>query len=106
VGSDNFSQRYPESEYNIKYVEKPEDALSGANVCFIFTEWNEIKAVRPQDYQKLMRTPLVYDGRNIYGIDEMKDASVEYYSIGRQAVVENKATKLGNIHASHRLYSA
>ena len=31
-----------------------------------------------------MRTPLVYDGRNIYDIKEMKDAGIEYYSIGRQ----------------------
>ncbi|WP_347489276.1 UDP-glucose/GDP-mannose dehydrogenase family protein [Desulfoscipio sp. XC116] len=107
VGSDNFRQRYPESEYKIKYVEKPEEALSGANVCFIFTEWDEIKAVKPDAYQKLMRTPLVYDGRNIYEIEDMKDAGVEYYSIGRQAVVENKAAKLNNSHnASHRLYSA
>ena len=31
-----------------------------------------------------MRTPLVYDGRNIYSIDEIKNAGVEYYSIGRE----------------------
>jgi len=30
-----------------------------------------------------MRTPLVYDGRNIYAPEEMKTAGVEYYSIGR-----------------------
>ncbi len=107
AGSDNFRKMYPESEYEIKYVEKPEEALDGANVCFIFTEWNEIKAVKPEDYKKLMRTSLVYDGRNIYGIEEMKDAGVEYYSIGRSAVGENKAGKLSNPHITrHRLYIA
>lgn len=30
-----------------------------------------------------MKTPLVYDGRNIYDLDDMKKAEVEYYSIGR-----------------------
>jgi UDPglucose 6-dehydrogenase len=30
-----------------------------------------------------MKTPLVYDGRNIYDLAEMKEAGVEYYSIGR-----------------------
>ena len=69
VGRDNFRNRYPEGEYNIKYAEKPEEALNGAHVCFIFTEWDEVKAVRPQDYKKLMRTPLVYDGRNISARD-------------------------------------
>ena len=31
-----------------------------------------------------MRTPLVYDGRNIYRVEEMQEAGVEYYSIGRK----------------------
>ena len=107
VGCDNFRKRYSEGEYNIRYVEKPEEALDGANVCFIFTEWREIKVVKPEDYKKLMRTPLVYDGRNIYEIEEMKDAGVEYYSIGRSAVVENMAGKLSNPHSTrHRLYIA
>jgi len=94
AGSANFKQRYPEDEYNINYVKKPEEALAGANVCFIFTEWEEIKAVRPEVYQNLMRAPLVYDGRNIYDIEEMRQAGVEYHSIGRQVVLENKAGKL------------
>lgn len=90
VGRDNFRKMYPESKYRIKYAMRPEEALDGAHVCFIFTEWDDIKAVRPQDYKKLMRTPLVYDGRNIYKIEEMRNAGVEYHSIGRSAVVYDK----------------
>ncbi|SMC39502.1 UDP-glucose dehydrogenase family protein [Sporomusa malonica] len=87
VGTENFKRKYPEGEDgrgSIKYVENVAEALAGANVCFIFTEWGEVKAVKPEEYKKLMRTPLVYDGRNIYGIEDMKEAGVEYYSIGRQ----------------------
>lgn len=80
VAENNFKRKYPTE---INYVEKPEEALKNANVCFIYTEWKEIKAVQPRDYKKLMKTPLVYDGRNIYEINDMKDAGVEYYSIGR-----------------------
>lgn len=86
VGVENFKRKYPEGANrsgSIKYVKNVGDALKGANVCFIFTEWGEIKAVKPNEYKKLMRTPLVYDGRNIYDIKEMKLAGVEYYSIGR-----------------------
>lgn len=86
VGKDNFAKKFPEGKNgkgSITYVGSIEDALTGANVCFIFTEWCEIKALRPEDYKKLMRTPLVYDGRNIYGIKDMREAGVEYYSIGR-----------------------
>ena len=80
VGEDNFKKRYPTE---ITYVAAPEEALRGANVCFIFTEWGEIKAVKPEMYKELMQTPLVYDGRNIYELDDMANADVEYYSIGR-----------------------
>lgn len=86
VGVANFKRLYPEgtsARGSIKYVENIKEALEGANVCFIFTEWSEIKAVQPKEYKALMRTPLVYDGRNIYGVDAMKEAGVEYYSIGR-----------------------
>ena len=80
VGEDNYKKKYPTE---INYVSSPEEALKDANVCFIFTEWNEIKNVKPDEYKKLMRTPLVYDGRNIYNIREMIREGVEYYSIGR-----------------------
>lgn len=80
VGIDNFKKKYPDQ---IVYVNNAEDALKDANVCFIFTEWNEIKAIKPKIYKELMKTPLVYDGRNIYDLDDMKKAGVEYYSIGR-----------------------
>ena len=86
VGVENFKQKYPEgksSKGSIQYAENIEEALAGANVCFIFTEWGEIRAVKPEDYKSLMRTPLLYDGRNIYGVEDMKEAGVEYYSIGR-----------------------
>lgn len=93
AGTENFKRRFPETgsmrenkfgKGSITYVNSPAQALEGANVCFIFTEWGEVKAVKPQDYKKLMRTPLVYDGRNIYGVKDMKESGVEYYSIGRK----------------------
>lgn len=102
VGKDNFKKRFPEGKIgqgSIKYVDNAEDALKEANVCFIFTEWGEIKDVKPADYRKLMRTPLVYDGRNIYDVEKMIEAGVEYYSIGRpyikvaEAIAEAAATK-------------
>lgn len=80
IGADNFKKKYPTE---ITYVSSPEEALKGANVCFIFTEWGEIKAIAPETYSQLMQTPLVYDGRNLYDLEQMKAGGVEYYSIGR-----------------------
>lgn len=87
VGRANFTREYPEGRHgkgSIQYVESIETALQEANVCFIFTEWGEIKSVSPDVYKRLMRTPLVYDGRNLYNVQIMKAAGIEYYSIGRQ----------------------
>ncbi|MBH1939373.1 UDP-glucose/GDP-mannose dehydrogenase family protein [Mobilitalea sibirica] len=91
VGADNFKKIYPEGKIKrgtITYVESVEDALIDANLCFIFTEWDEIKGLNPIDYKKHMKTPLVFDGRNIYEVQQMLDAGIEYYAIGRkQALV-------------------
>lgn len=86
VGEENFKRKFPQGKHgkgSITYVDDPEAALKDANVCFIFTEWGQIKAVSPETYKALMRTPLVYDGRNIYKVEDMQKAGVEYYSIGR-----------------------
>jgi len=86
VGKENFEKLYPagkNSKGSIRYAKSPEEALKDANVCFILTEWDTIKKLKPADYKKIMRTPLVYDGRNIYGLKEMLKAEVEYHSIGR-----------------------
>lgn len=86
IGMNNFRKRYQEGEYkngSIRYVSGVQEALHGASICFIFTEWPEIKAINPVQYKEWMQTPLVYDGRNIYPLSAMKEAQVEYYSIGR-----------------------
>ncbi|MDD6812392.1 MAG: UDP-glucose/GDP-mannose dehydrogenase family protein [Lachnospiraceae bacterium] len=86
IAVDNFKKCYPEGENlkgTIHYVKTPEEALQDANICFAFTEWPEIKGIPVTEFKKLMRIPLVYDGRNLYNVQEMKDAGVEYYSIGR-----------------------
>ena len=82
----NFKKKFPEGvveKGTISYTNQIEEALKDANICFIFTEWKEIKKVEPEAIKQLMRTPLVYDGRNIFDPEKMKAAGVEYYSIGR-----------------------
>lgn len=86
VGEDNFKKHYPEGNHDIgsiTYTTDPEAALKDADICFIFTEWKEIREIQPATYKRLMRVPLVYDGRNLYGLEDMRTAGVEYYSIGR-----------------------
>ena len=86
VAEENFRKKYPEGAHqkgSITYVSDCKQALQDAHLCFIFTEWEQIRAISPACFGDLMRTPLVYDGRNLYDPAEMKAAGVEYYSIGR-----------------------
>lgn len=86
AGVPRAKMQFPEGKIDrgsITYVESPQEALQNANICFVFTEWPEIKAVKPAEYKEWMRTPLVYDGRNLYPLQDMKEAGIEYYSIGR-----------------------
>ncbi len=86
VASENFQKKYPEGKIGdgtITYKDCPEEVLKGANICMIFTEWSCIKQIAPITFKEYMKTPLVYDGRNLYDKQEMKSCGVEYYSIGR-----------------------
>ena len=86
VGEENFRKQYPEGKNlngSITYVSSAEEALKGAHLCFVFTEWKEIRCIEPAVFKRLMHTPLVYDGRNLYNPKDMKEAGIEYYSIGR-----------------------
>ena len=86
IAADNFKKKYPEGSNlkgTIHYVQSPEEALQDANICFVFTEWKEIKDIAPETFKKCMQIPLVYDGRNLYTVQDMKKAGIEYYSIGR-----------------------
>ena len=86
IAADNFKKKYPEGSNlkgTIHYVQSPEEALLDANICFVFTEWKVIKEIAPETFKQYMKIPLVYDGRNLYGVQDMKNAGIEYYSIGR-----------------------
>jgi len=67
----------------ITICEKSYDALDGADALALVTEWNTF---REPDYGKmksLMRSPVVFDGRNIYSREQMRNLGFTYFSIGR-----------------------
>lgn len=86
AAAEHFKQRFPEGHAqkgSIRYAASPQEALEGADICFIFTEWDEIRNLPPSVFREKMQIPLVYDGRNLYNVAAMKEAGIEYYSIGR-----------------------
>jgi UDPglucose 6-dehydrogenase len=65
------------------YCEKRDDALLGADALVICTEWKQFVHTDFEEMRRLMRQPVVFDGRNIYNPQQMRAAGFTYYSIGR-----------------------
>ncbi len=83
VGEKNFKKIYPKE---ITYCNNIEETLKNADICFIFTEWDEIKNIELDKYSELMKTPIVLDGRNCYDLNEVKKVKMIYESIGRKTI--------------------
>ncbi len=80
VGEENFKRIYP---HQIQYCQTIGEALKGADICFIFTEWEEVLTLNPEDFRQ-MRRPLVLDGRNCFSPEKFKGSGIVYDSIGRR----------------------
>lgn len=79
---ENFKRYYPEE---IEYCATIEDTLKGADICFIFTEWEQVKALKPEDFLQ-MKKPIILDGRNCFALEAMTEFPLIYDSIGRRLV--------------------
>ena len=78
-------------EGDITYVELNYDALEGADALLIHTEWHPYRRPDFPRMRELMKEPVIFDGRNIYKPDAMREAGFEYYSIGRRPVAPSRA---------------
>jgi UDPglucose 6-dehydrogenase len=67
----------------VSFTAKNYDALKGADALAIVTEWQEFREPDFARMKKLMRMPVIFDGRNIYQPDQMKTLGFTYFSIGR-----------------------
>jgi UDPglucose 6-dehydrogenase len=67
----------------VTFVGKNYDALKGADALAIVTEWSEFRRPDFEKMRKLMRSPVVFDGRNLFEPEQMKQSGFTYYSIGR-----------------------
>ena len=67
----------------ITYTSRNYDALKGADALAILTEWQEFREPDFARMKKLLKNPVVFDGRNIYQPAQMKELGFTYYSIGR-----------------------
>lgn len=74
----------------IEYYTEIDEAIKGADATLIMTEWPQIKEYSLTNYEELMNTPLVLDGRNCYDLKDVFKTNVKYVSIGRKSVNLNE----------------
>ena len=65
------------------FAENSYAALKGADALAIVTEWNEFREPDFGRIKKLLRQPLIFDGRNLYSPDQIRANGFTYFSIGR-----------------------
>jgi|TARA_R110002020_G_scaffold30237_1_gene95179 UDPglucose 6-dehydrogenase len=82
----------PEAMPNIKkqfgdklqYANAMYDALEGADALVICTEWSIFRTPNYQKLKQLLKHPVIFDGRNLYNVEDMEAEGFSYYSIGRK----------------------
>jgi UDPglucose 6-dehydrogenase len=70
----------------ISYHDTPFEAAEGADAIFIATEWPEFRAPDFNRLSTLMKSRIIFDGRNLYDLQEMADVGFTYISIGRKQI--------------------
>ena len=77
------ARRIYEKEPGVKFASSTIAALDGADALIIVTEWKEFRSPDFEDMKKRLRSPVVFDGRNLYDPAHMRAAGIEYFSVGR-----------------------
>ncbi len=71
-------------EPRIAYAGNPMDTLTGTDALVIVTEWKEFRAPDFDRIRALLKSPVIFDGRNLYDPAQLKKAGLDYFGIGRK----------------------
>jgi UDPglucose 6-dehydrogenase len=66
----------------IEYCNDPYQALNGADCLLLVTEWKEFRVPNPELMRKMLKQPVIFDGRNIFDGKELREAGFTYFGIG------------------------
>ncbi len=83
VGLERFKKIFGDK---IKYATTIDECIKDKDITMIMTEWDTIKNYDINNYINLMRTPVIYDGRNCYKLEDIEKYPIKYVSIGRKEI--------------------
>ena len=69
----------------VQYMKNDYDALRGVDALAVVTEWNEFRTPDFQKMKRLMKKPVIFDGRNIYNQSDLLKMGFTYFGIGRHS---------------------
>jgi len=71
------------TELPIEYTLSIEEALTDTDACIIQSDWQQFRKLKPEDFTRLMKTPIIIDGRRTFeSPEEFKKHGIKYYGIG------------------------
>lgn len=70
---------------DVVYAKNPYEAIRGADALLVLTEWDEFTQLDFKKIKKLLRHPVLFDGRNMFDAEALKKLGFRYYGIGRPA---------------------
>jgi UDPglucose 6-dehydrogenase len=73
----------------LEYSQNQYDLLKNADALMILTEWNEFRNPDFERIKSMMNSPVIFDGRNIFDPEKMRESGFIYYSIGRNIIGVN-----------------
>jgi UDPglucose 6-dehydrogenase len=78
------SKRIYGDEPRLRYASTPAAALDGADALAIVTEWKEFRVADFEDIKARLKSPVIFDGRNLYVPAQVRSHGIEYSAIGRR----------------------
>ena len=81
-----YAERGDEASGRIEFFERNYDCLEGADALLIHTEWQPYRFPNFERVRSLLNEPVIFDGRNLYRPEKLREHGFEYYSIGRPPV--------------------
>lgn len=73
---------YLKDNANVSYVKSKYEALSGADALLLITEWKEFRSPDFYEIKRLLKEPVIFDGRNQYEAKRVAEYGIEYHQIG------------------------
>jgi UDPglucose 6-dehydrogenase len=78
------TQRIYGNEPRLAYADTPMACLDGADALLIATEWKVFRSPDFNEVKRMLKQPVIFDGRNLYEPKVVREQGLEYYPIGRQ----------------------